>query len=104
LILAVEAKAYGAWSNLQMTSKIPRLAAFRDRFKKVKFHLILMSHSEPQKITVDWQGFDTHTNSQGSVVPCWVPLRAPGLRLVTERRSPTNSGVDAMEEWHIIGP
>ncbi len=57
-LIMVEAKAYGAWSNRQVKSKLQRLdllLAYYDQIKRpehaVDFHLVLMSPQRPQKLT-----------------------------------------------------
>ena len=111
-VVAIEAKAYGAWGNAQVTSKVARLEAIRGSLggAPVDVRLVLTSRHRPQKLMPslpigatgqaawpDWM-HDTH----GELA--WMPLSAPGLRLATtrcdEHGKPSAEGV----LWRITGP
>ena len=50
-VVGVEAKAYGAWSNAQVASKVARLGAIRNQCRHdVDLRLVLMSRRRPQKL------------------------------------------------------
>ena len=102
-IVAVEAKAYGAWSNSQMTSKVARLERTRTAAEHIdlQFRLVLTSRREPQHLDTDaWEAWAAGPDGN----PLFIPLSAPGLRLASmrcdEQGQPSSSGL----QWTITGP
>ena len=102
-VVAVEAKAYGAWSNGQMKSKVARLRQIDAAAggHRAIMRLVLTSRRPPQQLlTEGWPSWAT--DEDGGVL--WMPLSAPGLRLATTRCDdqgrPTAEGV----LWKITGP
>jgi hypothetical protein len=66
-LIMVEAKAYGAWSNAQMASKLARLNLLqayyaqivRPEERPIRFHILLTSPMRPQKLAISppaWSG------------------------------------------------
>jgi hypothetical protein len=60
-LIMIEAKGYGAWSNLQMTSKLERLELLYTYYRSlghedqpIHFHLLITSPSEPKKLVSKW--------------------------------------------------
>jgi hypothetical protein len=101
-IIAVEAKAYGAWSNSQFASKVARLGAIRSQCidTEVDLRLVLTSRRRPEKLTLPTEPWTLDSTGEIS----WLPLAAPGLRLATMRcdgdARPSANGT----EWRLQGP
>lgn len=80
-LILIEVKAFGAWDNKQLQSKLNRLdllnveyeqIADREDVDRVRMHFLLMSPREPRKINVDWPEWIR----QKKQIP-WVHLHLP---------------------------
>ncbi|WP_238384332.1 hypothetical protein [Teichococcus vastitatis] len=76
-LVMIEAKAYGAFGNAQIASKLARLdllhkhylSLHSDNARPVRFHLLLTSPRPPQKLAAAWPSW----GCRGTGVP-WIPL------------------------------
>lgn len=84
-LILIEAKAYGHWSNSQLSRKLARLQLVYDFYgqispsgsETVKFHCLVISPDEPKKLSVAWPTWSW----RGDGIP-WIPLsmeRSPVL-------------------------
>jgi len=101
-VVAVEAKAYGAWGNAQMTSKVSRLEAIRRLCdpQEVVLRLVLTGRNRPQKLLPGWPTWATDTDG----APTWIPLSAPGLRVATQRCNAEGHPDANATTWKMTGP
>jgi len=101
-LVLIEAKAYGAWSNSQATSKMGRVAAIRAAAPVgVEIRFAICSPSRPQHLhTQSWPKWALA--SDGS--PAWFRLPVPRLRLSTERCDDAGASSESGSRWHIRGP
>jgi hypothetical protein len=106
-LILLEAKAYGAWSNGQMKSKLERLhllCAYRDELRQasdlpIDIHLLLISVAEPQKLAkvrVPW--------SDSEIDLPWISLDIDEKILVrTVTRCNSQGIADAMgDRWRVV--
>ncbi len=102
VVVLVEAKAYGAWSNAQLTAKLDRLKPIRQAAgPDVELRLVLTSPRPPHKLdTSEWP--DWALDEAGA--PRWLRLPAPRLRLATERCNAYGTKSSQGEYWRISGP
>jgi hypothetical protein len=75
-LIMIEAKAFGAWDNRQMASKLERLRLLHEYYlgfdkkdQPVHFHLLITSPRKPEKLDADWP---TWACREGEVP--WIPL------------------------------
>lgn len=102
-VLAVEAKAYGAWGNTQWRSKLARLAAIKSAAADIDLRFVLASPNEPRKLAT--QGLPAWAKStQSPPTPNWTRLPAPGLRVKTTRCTEDGTPSADGDRWRITPP
>jgi len=102
-VVAIEAKAYGTWSNPQMESKVQRLREIVLAFNgaTLDLRLVLTSRRRPQHLmTAAWPRWALDDGGEA----LWMPLSAPGLRLATTRCDEQGKPSAGGTLWKITGP
>lgn len=90
-LVLIEAKAYGAWGNKQVASKLARLELLHDFYSKIvatepldhaiNFHLLLISPRRPTKLTASWPVWACN----GQEIP-WIELELDNTKSVFDVR------------------
>jgi hypothetical protein len=106
-LIMVEAKAYGAWSNTQVTSKLVRLnllCAYHAQIARpnelpIRFHILLTSPTPPQRLT----SVSPAWSSNGPALP-WIPLSLDPATLVRGVTRCHDNGASAAngDHWRVI--
>ena len=109
-LIMIEAKAYGAWENNQIASKLDRLDLLHRYYqdlqpnRSVHFHLLLASPTKPQKLNYDLPGWlSSHGKLPAEKVIAWMELDlnpGPYVEQVTrcaDDRTPSAKG----EFWRV---
>ena len=101
-IVGVEAKAYGAWSNKPIASKVARLAGIASECQAtdVDIRFVLTSRRPPQGLAPPEHHWATGRDGGWA----WMPLSAPGLRLSTTRCDLNGHPSASGTTWRIAGP
>ncbi|GAA0607485.1 hypothetical protein GCM10009416_50490 [Craurococcus roseus] len=106
-LLLIEAKAYGAFSNAQLASKLVRLNLLHDYYKglglatecPVNFRILLISPMPPQKLTTIWPNW---VRAEAGVP--WIPLELNTSASVLEVRRCNQDGQisAAGDHWRVV--
>jgi hypothetical protein len=100
-VIAIEAKAFGAWGNDQMREKVDRLRAiFGDEqslLQHVCPHLVLMSPNRPTRL--DSKGWPAWL-FRNDTIP-WLPLELPKDSLMTIRCDARGIRTSLSDYWTI---
>lgn len=105
-LILIEAKAYSAWDNRQMKSKIQRLGLLREFYdriagpipKPIHFHLLLASPRPPQHL--DCTVWPSWTCSGAK--PHWIEFPVPNSPLEVTRCYGTGNQSAFGDHWKIL--
>ena len=105
-LVMIEAKAYGAFSNKQMESKLQRLDLLHAHYaglphaveRPIRFHLLLISPRPPQKLDVVWPKW----GYRGTDIP-WIELKldASAPVLTVTRCNPAGQSTAEGDHWRV---
>ena len=107
-LILIEAKAFGAWDNKQLRSKLDRLDLLHGEYEqiadtadrdRVRMHFLLMSPKEIKKIDVKWPEWIRKENQ----VP-WIELYLPESEAILEVNRCDADAEETAEgdHWRIV--
>jgi hypothetical protein len=105
-LMMIEAKAYGAWSNSQMASKIQRLNLLHQYYETlpraseqpIQFHFLLISPTEPERLLADWP---TWVYKGGEKKIPWIPLPLEETVFEVTRCDREGNATKDGSLWHV---
>jgi hypothetical protein len=105
-LIMIEAKAYSAWSNSQMASKIERINLLHQYYATlphaseppIEFHFLLISPNEPKKLVAKWPSW---IHRSGGKIP-WIQLPVEDTVLGVTCCDQNGSGNNATSRWRVI--
>jgi len=106
-LIMIEAKAYGAWSNSVMASKIERLNLLYRYYETLKraseppiqFHFLLISPNEPTKLVANWPTWVYNNGVQR--IP-WIQLPLEGTVYQVTRCDQDGESSKSGSRWHVV--